>query len=70
MGCMSSTFSHQMVHVAQVVSILLTELALLPIAHGYFLHMCAWPLVHTRPAISFGLSFVLLHWLLGMVRHP
>ncbi|CAL8470841.1 g10383 [Coccomyxa elongata] len=51
---------------AKVVSILLTELALLPIAHGYFLHMCAWPLVHTRPAISFGLSFVLLHWLLGM----
>ena len=52
----------------QVVSILLTELALLPIAHGYFLHMCAWPLVHHRPVISFGLSFVLLHWLLGMVR--
>ncbi|KAK9904177.1 hypothetical protein WJX75_006045 [Coccomyxa subellipsoidea] len=51
---------------AKVVSILLTELALLPIAHGYFLHMCAWPLVHHRPVISFGLSFVLLHWLLGM----
>ena len=47
---------------------LLTELVVLPIAHGYFVHMCAWPLVHTRPAIYFGISFVLLHWLIGMVR--
>lgn len=54
--------------VVQVVTILLMELAILPVAHGYFLHMCAWPLVHTRPVISFGISFVLLHWLLGMVR--
>lgn len=60
----------QVVGSLQVVSVLLTELALLPIAHGYFLHMCAWPLVHTRPAISFGLSFVLLHWVLGMVCPP
>ena len=49
---------------------LLTELVVLPIAHGYFVHMCAWPLVHTRPAICFGISFVLLHWLIGMVRCP
>ena len=47
---------------------LLTELVVLPIAHGYFVHMCAWPLVHSRPAIYFGISFVLLHWLIGMVR--
>ena len=46
---------------------LLTELVLLPIAHGYFVHICAWPLVHSRPAIHFGISFVLLHWLMGMV---
>ena len=51
----------------QVVCMLLTELVLLPIAHGYFVHMCAWPLVHSRPAIYFGISFVLLHWLMGMV---
>ena len=48
---------------------LLTELVLLPIAHGYFVHICAWPLVHSRPAIHFGISFVLLHWLMGMVSH-
>ena len=46
---------------------LMTELVLLPIAHGYFVHICAWPLVHSRPAIHFGISFVLLHWLMGMV---
>ena len=46
---------------------LLTELVLLPIAHGYFVHICAWPLVHSRPAIYFGISFVVLHWLMGMV---
>jgi hypothetical protein len=54
--------------VIQVVTILLMELAILPVAHGYFLHMCAWPLVHTHPVIRFGISFALLHWLLGMVR--
>ena len=46
---------------------LLTELVLLPIAHGYFVHICAWPLLHSRPALYFGISFVLLHWLMGMV---
>lgn len=52
----------------QVVTILLTELAVLPIMHGYFLHICAWPLMPGQPQLSFGLSFILLHWLLGMVR--
>lgn len=51
----------------QVVCMLLTELVLLPIAHGYFVHICAWPLLHSRPALYFGISFVLLHWLMGMV---
>ncbi|CAL5223373.1 g5878 [Coccomyxa viridis] len=51
---------------AKVVCMLMTELVLLPIAHGYFVHICAWPLVHSRPAIHFGISFVLLHWLMGM----
>ena len=31
------------------------------------MHICAWPLEHSRPAIHFGISFVLLHWLMGMV---
>ena len=53
---------------AQVVVVLLAELAVLPIAHGYFLHVCALPLMPGQPQLSFGLSYILIHWLLGMVR--
>lgn len=52
----------------QVVVVLLAELAVLPIAHGYFLHVCALPLMPGQPQLSFGLSYILIHWLLGMVR--
>ena len=53
---------------AQVVVVLLAELAVLPIAHGYFLHVCAWPLMPGQQQLSFGMSYILIHWLLGMVR--
>ena len=70
--CISSCHRHdndsdRVLTTVQVVCMLLTELVLLPIAHGYFVHICAWPLLHSRPALYFGISFVLLHWLMGMV---
>ena len=57
---------------AKVMVVLVTELAVLPVAYGFWLDVCALPLfegsLQQRLALlrSAPLTWTLLHWMLGM----
>ena len=57
---------------AKVMVVLVTELAVLPVAYGFWLDVCALPLfegsLQQRLALlrSAPLTWTLLHWVLGM----
>lgn len=64
--------SGQAALMGKVMLVLMIELAVLPVAYGFWLDICALPLVEGRLAGRVALlqhaplAWTLLHWLLGM----